>query len=799
MSWTPALSALLWLLAVTAGRAQFAYSEPLRLEWGEVNFASDDAEDTEETWFARASPTFVLGASFTPTQCLCLSNAFLTATGRFSGQLVWRINTSTLRRFRQIAQDESCLDGGDFSDSGSPPDDWESGPTTRDWEFSFGYTRPTSIRRTLELALLAEDVPSGIAWEVSLPVALADPQILARAELPAGAQETVRACGQWARLFLVSPASFSKGRFSEPADFPTVEPIPDLGPQRVPVAFGLRALAEIVSVFGEDRSFRTSTLDSLRARLSPDQPQAFPGAGRWFPEPDTSRRALEVTWLQTGVGQDQLLRVAYPSGGAFETPRVLPATNEWAVRVGPFRRLQSAQARVGRVQGVTQTHDVTTLPTLLTNQPVLLRHYQHDIRDLETEMADKLRGSGPATDEYFWLPDWTNAPALKRRVQLVRSLEKTRFVQAVSVGFLTNRFVYDAVYVPAEIQGKVGASYNPTQRLGLEAEGGWKGLVRPGDNLQVKATVAERLRTGDLNYSLPYHRSLDRRTTFHLEALGDVGRDESFRLGSFSSSPFQHDHRAGGLAHQIHHSADAWDWQERDQISWDVHTLEPSGSAMARDDAGLLIHHEQTWRFAPVSRTNAPVRWEYWVIPSLDLAPQVGWQEAFVRGELSAGARASFGGKARDAMYVSLRGSYGCASANLPPVLYFRLGEAQRLFGLEPGEFSGRSYVHGEAAYGLNLRPLLAGLFRGTNAAAPAPPFLEGLHLQTLAEVGAFSQTGSLQAATQPDRVLSSFGVALEKAAPALGRGAGFRVGYAWSPDSFRRHGRLFTTLSWSF
>lgn len=789
------------LLALAVRGADLTYAEPLRVEWGEVSFRTGETDDAEQTWFARTSPTFAAGTHFSLAERLCLSNAFLSATGRVAGQLVWRINRGTLIRFRQLAQGAPCLPGAEFTGADPAPDDWESGPKTVDWEFAFDYTLPgvELAPPTLELALLTDDVPTGVAWEVPIPAALDDPDLVARAELTPDALASVRTAASWARVFLVAPGTFAKGVFHETADFPSVRTVPDLRAESMPAAFGLRALAEIAAVFGADRSFRSSAFEQLRRRLSPDQPEAFPGAARWFPEADSSRRALEVTWVQTGISPDQLVQIANPSAGVFETPRVLSETNEWAVRVGPFRRMQPPLARIGQVQGATQTHDVAALPTLLSNRPSLLQRYERDLRDLDAKMQAKITGSAPAAEGYFWLPEWTQAAALTARERSVRSLERVRYVRGVTVAFVTNRFVYEGVYAPAEIHGQVGASYNSTHGAGLEVEGGWDGLVRAGDSLSVKGTVAERLLSGELSYALPYHRSLDRRTTLQLELFGEAGRDDEFRLGSLSPSPFRHEHEAGGLAHRMHHSADAWTWEERDEVLWDAHELSPTDWPGAGADAGLLLHHQQTWRWTPAEGSNAPARWDYWIAPALDIAPPVGWKDAFVRGEFGAGVRASFGGSSRDGMYVSLRGAYGCASAELPPVLEFRLGDARRLYGLEPGEYSGRSFVHGELAYGLNLSPLLGGLFRGTNGVSQPPPFLEGLYLQALAEIGTFSPQGGLHALAEPERVLSSFGAALEKTAPALGAGAGFRIGYAWSPDSLRRHGRLFTALSWSF
>jgi hypothetical protein len=283
-----------------------------------------------------------------------------------------------------------------------------------------------------------------------------------------------------------------------------------------------------------------------------------------------------------------------------------------------------------------------------------------------------------------------------------------------------------------------------------------------------------------------------------LEIVGQAGRDDHFRLGSLSSDPFEHRHAGGGVEHQVFHEAAGWDWTERDTVLWDAHQLKQMNTSI--NDAGLLFRHRQIWSFhpAPPANTNAVMAFDYTFSPTIAFAPNVGWDNSFWTGELGGSVRAGLGGEDHNHMHFSVRGAFGAASDHLPPALLYRLGDADRLFGLEPGEFSGLSYVHGELAYDISLNFLLGGLFKNKQGTGEPPPFLDGLALLALAEIGTISADQEFQALTHPDKIVSSYGIALDKSDPAL-RGTSFRLGYAWSPDSIRHGGRVFTSVNWSF
>lgn len=787
----------LWLMAVavlTARGATLTYTEPITIEWGKVEFTENGQQEEEEIWFTRIPPTFACNGQFTKPQRLCLSNSLLVCTGHVGRILVWRMDGTLNGAFKERVEGDHRFDGKNFRPP-TKPDDWQTGKRIRSWNFTLKYEvdadNTGNPPPTLELALLAEEVPQGVAWVVPIARAQKDTQVQRYAELCPEGQAAVARSAPWARLFLTAPSSLQK------TNHPRVVPVPDLAPFALPISFGVRALAEVTAVFGEDRAFRETTYGLLRGRLSPETTNSFRGAHRWFPEPDISRHELDGVDVLTDSHPGELVRVGYPTAGKFDTQRVLPEVNEWAIRVGPFRRVQPPLVRVDQVRGRTKDHPVESLPTLLAGQPEALAQYQADIRKQETNLVVAANNHAPGNGEFFWLPDLVEKNALA-----VQAMEAVQFTDNIKPTFQTNRVVYHTTYAPATVTGKLGASYNPEQRFGANVEAGWSGLLRPGDALSAKATIAERAIDGELSFRLPYHRSLDRRSRFQIEILGQAGKDDHFRLGSLSTEPLHHQHQSGGVEHQIWHQGDGWELTERDAVLWDAHDLSQPETSRSFSDAGFLFRHRQIWRFTPTASKNAALLWEHTVTPTLTFGPQLGWDKTFGLGELPAGAKASFCGEDHRAMYISLRGALGESTAGLPPALLYRLGDAERLFGLEPGEFSGRSYVHGEAAYGLSLSHLLGGLFENKKNQTDkdeTPAFLDGLYLQVLAEIGTISTDGGLRAVSQPDKVVTSYGVALEKTIPEFGRGAGFRIGYAWSPDSLRSGGRIFTALNWNF
>ncbi len=643
---------------------------------------------------------------------------------------------------------------------------------------------------TLEIMLRVEGVPAGAAWEITPDRALPLPEIVRAAALTADEQARIRASAAWSRIFLVSPASF------EPSQRPIPTPVPDLNRVAVPVAFGLRALAEATTLLGPGRAFAPVTLTQLIARLTPDQPSAFPGAHEWFPEPPATQREFAGLDVQTGVHANELVVISHPvPGRPFDAVRVLPDSNEWVIAAGPFRLMPMPVAQVTSAHGRTKDYTREQLLTELAGKPRELAVYLANMDELEGRLQAALNRvvlSGPGRtmhqSRYFW------APAMRDfHAEALRTLEKERFTAAVAASLDAEKITYRATFRPASATGKVGFTYNPEHRAGLEGSLTSSGLLHPEDALSASATSAERAITGALNYRIPYDRSPDRKTTYQLEIFASSGRDENFRLGGLSAAPFEHRFQNGGVEHQFKREWERWTLTLRHAVVWAAHTIDQTGTFGHLRENGLLLRQRQSWTTTAQSAPDG-VRWELAIEPGVSYGPPVGWRQDFWQAELVARTKAWWGGsKIMPApMYVAAQTSAADGSAATPAALLYRLGDTDRLFGLETGEFSGRSYLHGELAYGVRLSHLLRALFKTNGKIDPtaAPPMLQGIFARAFGQAGRVGSGGS---------TLFSYGLALETGSSDAAGGAGFQIGYAWSPQSRLSNGRMFSALNWNF
>ena len=495
--------------------------------------------------------------------------------------------------------------------------------------------------------------------------------------------------------------------------------------------------------------------------------------------------------METDTAPNELVRISYPDTGTqFTVARVLPVDG-WVVRLGPFRRVQTATAHVAFVAGKGQTHPVADLPALLADRPEELQRYQSAITALDRRLASAAAAEAPATPEFFWLPTIAHQHA-----ESVREIERLRFVATTTATFRDNRIEYAATFAPAPLSAKLGATYNPEHQLGANTEVSWAGLLSAGDTFTLSATFAHHAADGSLRYSRPLGRSLDRKTTHALELTAEGGQDDRFRLGGLSAEAFRHHVKSAALEHVLTREFPRWTLTLRHAVLVESHRLTAPDSAAPLRESGLLLRQKQEWRWRPAAAPTAPALWDHTVHATIEYGPRSGWDHAFGRCELGAATTVGFGGANRDAMYLRLLASTGFATGTPPAALAFRCGDADRFFGLEPGEFSGRSYVYSRLEYGYSLARPLGRLFKNSAGEPAVPDVLSGLHLVALAEAGRLATARGYHVWRADAESLSSLGVLLEKASPD---GTGLRLGYAWSPEGRRDRGRFFTSLRLSF
>jgi len=707
----------------------------------------------------------------------------MACAGQLGAKTVWVVNNHTIQSlFLSGLASNGCAVAITLILSPVPRAPAPNGNSSIDWPLKFQYELKAPFPPPkLELDLLVDEPLGGQAFEVPIDRLLADDDLRRYANLSPDAINAIAKNKDWIRLFI---AEFP---LKNPPDFPRLAELQDWKRFGAPLGFALVGLTNIVAAFGSDRQLSDAHLASLTASLDPQSPMSatYP----WFPEPDRSQDKLSNTAVNSPTAPNKLIFIrTVPPGQTSAVARVLPTDNEWAVRIGPFRQVQPATSRVAFIHGRTNNFRVEDLPKALPD-PKGLAKWQQDIARVENGLKEITATNETGHGQYFWLPEVVTPNA-----KAVRAIEGSPFNGGVAASFDTNHFHYDATYKLRSIAGKIGVQYDSEHGFGGHAELNVVDWPRTGDQLTVTATNAQRDLEGSLDYKFPYLRSLDRLTTYQLDAVGDAGDDSHFRLGSLSQTPFERRHESGGVKHEIQHKGGDWDVSIVDSIMWEADALR-LGLPGVRRDAGLLLRDQQSWQFTP--KASNSMQWNYGVAPSFAYGPDIGWRAPFVMGEIQAGARVFFGGEHLDQMYVSLRGSFGSSSSELPPALLYRFGDVDRLYGLEAGEFSGRSYVHGELAYGYSLSPLLANLFKSDGGSA-APPALAGLGLEAIAEIGSISTNSAFRSVTAPDKVVSSYGIALTKVDPAIS-GAGLRLGYAWSPEGIHSHGRVFAALNWSF
>ncbi len=785
----PFLFVVLWL--TTALRAEvLSYRGTLSLEWGRVEFVENGTPVSEDSWFTLTPPTFADSALPAPLATQ-LRECFEVAAATAHGAKVWRIHPNLSSDLRTRALAMGCVQAGgvELALTNSPPaPEPPNAGATMEWPFRLRCEPvtipPLQTQPPLELILLIDEIPAGEAWEIPLATAIAvaatdTGSILATAEL-----ERVRSCAKWARLFLVARATLHEGG---PA--PTIRATPSPEHFARPLAYGLRVLLAAAEALGPDRAFTDDHGTALRRAIEPGGAAAFAGSHRWFPEPDLSRNELCVTAAETDTAPTELVRVSHPTtGAAFTVARVLPR-DEWVVRIGPFRRIAAPTAHVAFVAGKAQTHPVAELPTVLADRPDELRRYETAIAALDQQLAAAVAAG--ATAEFFWLPT-----VARQHAESVRAIERLRFVANTTATFRDNRIEYAATFAPAPVSAKLGATYNPEHQLGANAEASWSGLLRAGDTFTLTATVANHAADGSLRYALPLGRSDDRKTTHAFELAAEAGQDDRFRLGGLSAEPFHHRVESAALEHVLTRQFPHWALTLRHAVIVESHRLTAPGSAAPLREHGLVLRQKQEWRRRPATARDGPVVWDHTVHTTIEYGPRSGWDRAFGRFDLGATTTVAFGGANRDAMYVRLLASTGCATGTPPAALAFRCGDADRFFGLEPGEFSGRSYVHSRLEYGYSLARPLGRLFTDSAGAPAIPEALAGLHLVAVAEGGRLATARGYHVWRADAESLSSFGLLLEKASPD---GTGLRLGYAWSPEGRRDRGRFFTSLRFSF
>lgn len=784
-----AMRAILFLLLAACGspplRAEvISYREPLRVEWGSVTSDLFFGEK-ELTWFTRSKPTFATGELLLPAERNYLADKLETFCAGIAddGQQVWIVSAAAMEELRIQTEADPLPSFSVFSPT--PIDDWSPGqPTSQPWTLTLTVDAPRGIKPPrpplLEIVLMVEGVPAKTAWQVSPQLAATNAKVASYAALEASEVEVLRKAARWATIFLV-PASFSDG------DRPlSVTKLTDLDTYAVPLGFGVRALAEAAALFDARRTPGGENFKKLEARLSPGEPNAFPRSNWWFPEPSATRQEMPKFNTFTGM-TGRLVDISYPPSGSepYNALRVRSVRNEWVIKAGPFRAMTRVSAAVTGVSGKTKNYTVEELREQFADQPQVIDANLRNIEGLKERLNVSLdrvwrgpEGQRLQTARFFWLPEVRDFDAAVR-LALADELYTTPVRGEIEPGGMR----YSTLFKPATVKGKVGLAYDPDSGAGLTASIAGRGLLDPRDTLSLSAQTAERDISGHLEYRNPYHQTDARSREYTVSAT--LGRDDEFLLGSLSADPFIHRYAQAGAEHRWQWGPAAHRFTLALAAMWDAHELSQEGVTATQQDDGLSIRPRALWEKSISS-------WEFLATTTVELNPAVGWDEAFWRGDARAQAKYKWGGESHEAMYAILLADGGSGTDDRPAALLYRLGEGDRMPGLKPGEYSGSEFLHGRITFGVSVAHLLKGLFKKDGKPDPSaiPPAFNLMFAEAFAEAGHLSGIG---------QVLSSYGVALQTKSAGPDGAVGFRLGYAWSPDSTETKGRVFSALDWNF
>lgn len=179
---------------------------------------------------------------------------------------------------------------------------------------------------------------------------------------------------------------------------------------------------------------------------------------------------------------------------------------------------------------------------------------------------------------------------------------------------------------------------------------------------------------------------------------------------------------------------------------------------------------------------------------------------AYLKARLDFFVRQEFVSAGRTDYYFEGRLSGGVMSHAAPRLDFWQLGGEDVVSGLDAGELAGREMCSATIEGGWNLASL-AGKIDGAKrrdknrpssdlAVADSSP-LDGLFLVGLADYGHVGGQGDAGLLFSPHASASSFGAGVRffGVKPGPSKDSSLTLGYAWSPESIRKSGRIFVRV----
>ncbi len=419
----------------------------------------------------------------------------------------------------------------------------------------------------------------------------------------------------------------------------------------------------------------------------------------------------------------------------------------------------------------------------------------------------------------------------EKRGQLSEGLSRNPLVSAVGYERVpaSGRLVYSVTFRPEQSHLSLTAEGDSVRDLSGRI--GWDKRWARGEGISLAASLGTDSSSASANYSRP-DRHLGDGVNFKLHYDGSYVRESDVRLGNQSGPLVRREEILLGPRAQIDliklAKAENNRAGQSRQNRWDYSTslfagfrkLTGKGSTDLLGTRpnrlnGAALTHLQSIEFenAPVASANDSMQptsrraLKFAAGAKLEITefvPDSG--AASMKARLDLFARQEFGAAGHTDFYVEGRLSGGVMSHAASRLDFWRLGGQDVVSGLDAGELAGRTMWSAAIEGGWNLASFTSRFDRpqrgaqsaaSSEAGAPERNPLDGLFLVGLADYGHVGEQddagqlfGSHTSASSCGAGIRLFGVL-----PGPSKDSSLTLGYAWSPESIRKSGRVFVRV----
>jgi hypothetical protein len=413
--------------------------------------------------------------------------------------------------------------------------------------------------------------------------------------------------------------------------------------------------------------------------------------------------------------------------------------------------------------------------------------------------------------------------ATEAREALTATLRKNDEASDASaeVDHTTGKLMFEVVYRP--VQASYTAKIEGDSARGIGGTAGWSKTWARGRAAAADLTLGQNSQSASASFTHE-PQALTKALTWQLDYEGTYTRDHDIRIGT-QTGPLvtRRDTLIGPRAKLTYLkaqdqriAADTTKWQRHWYYSTTLlagyRSLAGAGppAFLASPPAhfgGAVFTNVHAFEYTdgpvppPPAVAEAHRRVGFSAGLNLELtefAP--GGSGAYFRGRLDAFAHQAFGTSAHSDYYVEARSSYGAMTGAAPRVDFWRLGGQDVLGGMEDGELAGRFLLAAALEGGWSVTTLISRWNPAASGGAADPggsSLLDGLYVVGLAEYGRVGDQARAGADFSRHTKATSLGagVRLFGALPGPASDSSIFIGYAWSPESIHRSGRIFARV----